>query len=74
LHTGDAARNRDQAGGRVAGERAADCYTLVCDGPEIGRQRAGSALAFKKRQRRSTRDLGPQMRPQKTDPDFESAF
>ena len=29
-------RNRDQAGCRVAGERAADRYTLICDGPVSG--------------------------------------
>jgi hypothetical protein len=39
-HTGDAVRNRHHAGCRVAGERAADRYTLICDGPR-NRQRLG---------------------------------
>jgi len=32
-HTGDAVRNRHHAGCRVAVERAADRYTLICDEP-----------------------------------------
>jgi hypothetical protein len=30
---GDAVRNRHHAGCRVAAERAADRYTIICDGP-----------------------------------------
>jgi hypothetical protein len=32
-HTGDAVRNRHHAGCRIAGERAADRYTLICEEP-----------------------------------------
>ena len=35
-HAGDAVRNRHQAGYRVAIERAADRYTLICDRPDNG--------------------------------------
>jgi Single-strand binding protein family len=48
-HTGDAVRNRHHADCRVAGERAADRYTLICEEPPIGHrdvQQRETALAL----------------------------
>src|SRR4030095_17244597 len=45
-HTGDAVRNRHNARCRVAVERAADRYTLICEEPLIGGMEATEAKSW----------------------------